>query len=203
MEDLEHVKGLADLQRFMDQLTPKMERNVVTGGLRAGMKVIRDEAKRNIDSDSGLLAASLDHGKAISVNTRSGVVTAKLRAGTGFGQSGAPPANLPVWVEYGTRAHWIRVKEEARPNRLTRRGFRTFSLRTLNRMAARGSLVVGGNFIGESVAHPGATKHPFMRPALDSQARAAVVAMGEYIRDRLATKHGLDTADIEIGGDDE
>jgi hypothetical protein len=37
-----------------------------------------------------------------------------------------------------------------------------------------------------------------MRPALDGQSSAAVVAAGEYIKKRLATKHGLDTADINI-----
>ena len=50
--------------------------------------------------------------------------------------------------------------------------------------------------------HPGVAARPFMRPALDSQAGAAVVAAGEYIKKRLATKHGIDTADIEIGLDE-
>ena len=51
--------------------------------------------------------------------------------------------------------------------------------------------------IGDGV-DPGVIPKPFMRPALDSEASAAVVAVGEYIKKRLATKNGLDTADINI-----
>lgn len=45
----------------------------------------------------------------------------------------------------------------------------------------------------------GVHKQPFMRPALDSQASAAIVAAAEYMKARLSTKQGLDTADINIG----
>jgi hypothetical protein len=41
-----------------------------------------------------------------------------------------------------------------------------------------------------------------MRPALDQQAQAAVIATAEYMKNRLATKEGLDTADIVIAGDE-
>jgi len=45
----------------------------------------------------------------------------------------------------------------------------------------------------------GVSSRPFMRPALDGQATNAIIAAGEYIKKRLATKHGLNTAEIEIG----
>ena len=45
----------------------------------------------------------------------------------------------------------------------------------------------------------GVSPRPFMRPALDGQAENAIIAAGEYIKKRLATKHGLNTAEIEIG----
>lgn len=48
----------------------------------------------------------------------------------------------------------------------------------------------------------GQPARPFMRPALDGQAEAAVIAAAEYMKDRLATKHGLDTAGILIEGDE-
>jgi len=50
--------------------------------------------------------------------------------------------------------------------------------------------------------HPGIQPRPFLRPAMDAQAGAAVVAVGEYIKKRLATKHDLDTADIVIEVDE-
>ncbi|MBK7493597.1 MAG: hypothetical protein IPI17_17935 [Nitrosomonas sp.] len=48
------------------------------------------------------------------------------------------------------------------------------------------------------ISHPGVSPRPFMRPALDANAEAAIVGAGEYIKKRLAKKNGLDTAGIEI-----
>lgn len=42
-----------------------------------------------------------------------------------------------------------------------------------------------------------------MRPALDSNITAAVVAAGNYVKSRLATKQGLDTSHIMVEGDEE
>lgn len=58
------------------------------------------------------------------------------------------------------------------------------------------------NVFRKEIAHPGARPKPFMRPALDSQAQAAVIATGEYIKKRLATKEGLDTSHVRIEGDE-
>jgi HK97 gp10 family phage protein len=77
------------------------------------------------------------------------------------------------WLEYGTRPHVIRPKN-------------------------RKALVIGGKVV-EQVNHPGARPRAFLRPALDGQAYAAVVAAGEYMKERLATKNGLDTSEVQIG----
>lgn len=61
-----------------------------------------------------------------------------------------------------------------------------------------GFLVFGGN-VYRQVMHPGLKPKPFLRPALDSGAQIALVEAGNYIKKRLATKHGIDTADIQIG----
>lgn len=60
-----------------------------------------------------------------------------------------------------------------------------------------GALVVNGRLV-ESVNHPGARAKPFLRPALDTQASAAVLAAAAYVKDRLSTKEGLDTADVTV-----
>lgn len=169
-----NIPGLADLNKVLQELPAKIERNILRGALRAGQKVILNAAKANIHNKSGDLRDSL----SIKTTSRRGVVTATLSAGSGS-------AYYARMVEFGTAAHWISVKEEAKPKRLTRRGVRTFSIRTINRMAARGSLVIGRNFIGASVHHPGATPKPFMRPALDSAQLPAVEAVREYIATRL------------------
>lgn len=165
MEDTKHVKGLSELQKFLDTLTPKMEVNVMRGGLRAGMNVVKPIAQSNIHRVSGELAAGLK----VGTRRRGSTVTANLKA-TG------PHRFIAHLVEYGTKAHNIAARAE-------------------------GWLSFGGIF-RKSVEHPGATARPFMRPALDGQAQAAVVATGEYIKNRLATKEGLDTSHITIEGDE-
>lgn len=159
-----NVKGLADLQKLLNELPAKVERNVMRGALRAGANVIKDEAKRSINSHSGELAKSLK----VSARARGGRVTASVRP---KGKN----AYIARFVEYGTRPHKIRAKN--------------------------GGLLLGNEFVSE-VDHPGARPHPFLRPALDSQAKEATVAVGNYIKKRLATKHGMNTADINIEADE-
>lgn len=186
--DTVHVKGLADLARFLDELPAKVQRNVMRGALRAGAAVILPAARANIRPDTGALADSLK----VGTRARGGTVTATV--GSRY--------YTARWVEYGTRQHWITVRSDAAPKRSTRRGLRNIAVGTLNEMAYRGSLVIGQHFVGFSVVHPGAQARPFLRPALDTQAGVAVVAIGNYIKDRLATKHGLDTAGIIVEGDE-
>ncbi len=159
-----HVRGLVDIQKFLDQLPAKLEANVMRGALRAGMKVVQPVAKSNVHSVSGLLAAGLK----VGTRARGGVVTAYLKS---TGKHGY----LARWVEYGTAAHNIAAK--------------------------RGGWLSFMGVFAKEVAHPGAKPRPFMRPALDSQAQNAVIAAAEYMRNRLATKEGLDTAGIVIEGD--
>jgi len=94
-----HVKGLAELQKFLDELTPKIERNVMRGALRAGMNVVKPVAQANARKASGVYSAGLK----ISTRARGGTVTASLKA-TG------PHAFLGKWIEFGTRAHNIAAK---------------------------------------------------------------------------------------------
>lgn len=80
------------------------------------------------------------------------------------------------FVEFGTKPH------EIKPRRAK-------------------SLFVAGWF-GLLVKHPGAKPHPFMRPAMDGAASGAIVAAAEYMKQRLATKQGIDTSYIMIEGDE-
>jgi len=158
------VKGLDKLNEFLQQLPVKIEKNVLRGSLRAGMRVVLPAAAAKIHNVSGELAKGL----RIRTRAKGGTVTAVVKA-TG------PHASIAHLVEFGTSAHRINAK-------------------------SGGWLSLGGLF-AKSVEHPGAEPHPFMRPALDQEARNAVVASAEYMKQRLATKEGLDTADIVIDGD--
>lgn len=178
------VTGLKELNEFMKQLPEKLQKNVMRGALRAGAKALEAEAKRGAAVDAGDLRASI----RISTRNQKGMVTASVKTDDFKAH----------WIEYGTAAHWISVDEKVRPTRKTRRGERVIGLKTLNKMLARGSLQIGGQFVGSSVHHPGARARPFMRPALDNKGQEAIVAAGNYIKARLATKHGLNTSGVSV-----
>ena len=158
-----HIKGGAELNKFLQKLPAKIEQSVLRGALRAGANVVMAEAKANVPVDSG----QLRDGLKVSTSSRRGRVTAKVKA-TG------KHAHIAPWLEYGTAAHKITSKGKG--------------------------LFFGGLFV-KGVQHPGSRPKPFMRPALDGRAQDAVSAAARYMKQRLATKHGLDTSGIEV--DDE
>ena len=187
-----HVKGLQDLHKLLQMLPAKIEANVLRGALYAGAKVIRDEAKqlapvapptgKNRRLYKGYAGALRDSIRAgAMVDRKAGKVYAYVRAGShGKTRKGkGADAYYARWVEYGTAAHVIRARAGGP------------SASVLNRRMKRGSLRIGDAYVGASVMHPGARPRPFLRPALDSKAREAVVAAAVYMRKRLATKHGL------------
>lgn len=160
MSDVQ-IKGLAELQKALDQLPAKIEANIMRAALRAGAKVIANEARQNVNSVSGDLAASVRFGAKI--DRRDGRVEAYIRAG-GKAKKSGKNAFYAHMVERGTAAHIIKARP---PNKMLAIGY-------------------------AQVQHPGSRKKPFMRPAMDTQAQSAVAAVGEYIRGRLSSKHGID-----------
>lgn len=162
-----HVRGLSDLQKFLDTLPGKIQANVLRGSLRVGMNTVKPAAQQGVRSISGELAKKLK----VGTRARGGTVTATLKA-TGV------HAFIGYMLEFtGAKPHQITAK-------------------------VAGALSVRGRVV-RSVNHPGFKKRPFMRPALDGQASAAVIAAAQYMRQRLATKHGLDTAEVRLDGDEQ
>ena len=159
-----HIKGGAELNKFLQQLPAKIEQSVLRGALRAGANIVLAEAKAIAPADSG----EMRDGLKVSTSSRRGRVTAKVKA-TG------KHAHIAPWLEYGTAAHKITAKKGK-------------------------GLFFGGLFV-KGVQHPGSRPKAFMRPAIDGRAQDAVSAAARYMKQRLATKHGLDTSGIEV--DDE
>lgn len=93
-------------------------------------------------------------------------VTTRTKGGTVYASLKAGGKKAPHWhwVEFGTAAHKIKAKRDR-------------------------ALSFGGVTVTE-VKHPGAKPKPFMRPAFDSAAAAAIAASAAKIRDRL-TKEGI------------
>lgn len=175
----EIIKGGRELDAFLQSLPVKVEKNILRSALRAGANEFKSEIKANAPVDDGDLRNSV----RVSTRAKSGTVSASVK----IGDKKAWYAHL---VEYGTRAHLIKVQESERPinYRLTaKRGKLTYmSMTTVNRNVLR----IGSTFVGPTVQHPGARPHPFVRPALDTKAGAAVAATAAKIRERL-TKEGI------------
>lgn len=173
------IIGGKELFDFLQQLPTKVERNIMRAALRAGAVVIRDEARNNVPVKLGELRKSV----RVSTGAKKGIVTASVKAGS-------KKAYYWRWVEFGTRAHLIKVQEDERPinyRRSAKLGKLTYvSMRTINRNA----LKIGNHFVGPVVAHPGAKPSPFMRPALDNAGGRAVQAVVAKVRERL-TKEGI------------
>lgn len=146
-----------------------------------------DKIERNIVRGALRAAAKVTEAEAKRlVPVRSGKLQASIRVSSRL-VKGRPVATVtaggnkkgqPFYahlVEFGAKAHFIKPK-------------------------SRKSLFLAG-VMREGVDHPGATKHPFMRPALDSSATAAVLAFGNYVKGRL-TKQGIDTPDLSVEPDE-
>lgn len=90
-------------------------------------------------------------------------VSMRVRSKAGWVNANVKAGDKKAWyarlVELGTARHWIRPKSKK-------------------------SLFFAG-LAREAVDHPGAKPKPFMRPAFDTKAQAAIEAMAEYIRQRL------------------
>lgn len=167
MGDLVNVKGLADLQKMLDQIPALMERNVMRGALRAGANEVKKEAQTQLKSNGSVKSSTLLNGLKVSTAAKGAQVTASVKVK-------GKHAYIARWLEYtGAAPHVIRPKNAK-------------------------ALAVAGKAVNK-IEHPGFKAKPFLRPAMDIAAATAVVAVGEAIKKRLATKHGIDTADVDIG----
>jgi HK97 gp10 family phage protein len=173
------LKGADELRKALRELAPKIQANVIRGGLRAGAKVIMKSAQEKVPTHLGILKSTI----SIGTSLRDGVAKATVRAGSrvkGGGRKGAVGAERGAFyyamVEFGTKPHEILPKN--------------------------GKSLFFAGFNGSIVHHPGAKPKPFMRPAMDENIGAAMAAVGVYINKKLGTAHGLDTPDPELAQDD-
>ena len=175
------INGLKELDTLLKELPAKIEANIMRGALRAGQKVMLQGAKTNLAEVTKRDSGNLERSLKVRFSRKS-VKFGWLRAYLIAGDKDAYYAHM---VEFGTAAHFISVKKTARPSRKTRKGEKAYGMSTINRMLAHGSLMIGKNFVGESVAHPGSQPKPFMRNTFDSYNGPALNATVEYIQKRL------------------
>lgn len=91
-----NIVGGKELSEFLKTLPTKLERNVMRGAMRAGAKVVADEAKKNVPNRNGALK------KTIRVSSRS-----KKGQISGSAKAGSKKVFYASWVEFGTAPHMI------------------------------------------------------------------------------------------------
>ena len=176
--ELRHVKGLSDFNNILKKLPKEFQDKIMRTAIRDGGKVFAEELERVAPVASGETKGT------VRVRVRS--IKGRVACSVTVGGKLFPQA---YWYEFGTQPHLIMAKEEARPQRVTRRGeVKGVSIRTMNRMLYRGSLKIRGKLVGASVMHPGQRPRPWVRPALDRKAGDAIIAIANRIRKELGRK---------------
>lgn len=181
------ISGLRELDAALKDLAPKIEGNILRGGLRAGTTVFRDRARALVPTASGDLKKSI----RVRTRLRRGEVSATLTAGdktawyahllefgTGSFYEGSGKSSVRgPYVIAAQNEDGSQSKDVGRAN--------DAMAREANGRGGKGALLINGRLF-EKVVHPGIHAQPFMRPAFDGGERAAVEAMADYIRARLA-----------------
>lgn len=184
-----YVKGGAELDKLLQTLPVKLEKNIMRSALAAGARVIQREAKLNAPVGQpsnvgtqlygGYPGALRDSVRVTTRFNKEGQATASVKAG-GRTKKGAEVFYAHI-VEFGARRHIIRPRVQREKGK-------------------RQVLKLGGVFVAGAVDHPGARPQPFMRPALDSRLTQAVEAVTTQVRKRLQ-KEGVDVP-APIGADE-
>lgn len=167
------VEGLSALQKALQTLPDKLERNIVRSALRAGLREMQKEAQARVPVQSGALRESLK----IKTKVVEGAPVAALAAG-------GPKAFYAKFVEFGTGGQYTGSGKSGGP----------YVIKSKN---GKPLFINEGRPVYQ-VTHPGAKAQPFMRPAFDAGNQAALSSFSAYIRKRL-TKQGIEIPD---GGDE-
>lgn len=166
------AQGLSELYAALQEFPVRFERNIMRGGLRAGVNVFRDEA-RNFVSDKKDLARSIKS----STDVRRGVGIAKVRAGDA-------KAFYAHMLEFGTASYYVGSgKSVRRPYKIgaTKKG----KVSTEKRKPLSFPSRTGSRIARASAIHPGIRPIGYMRRAFDGYQRQAIEAMQKYIHDRI------------------
>lgn len=162
-----NIKGFEELEKALSEFPQKLFKNALRRALYAGVKVIAKEAKvmcpvappSHAAAKYGAVQGELR--RSIRYGTKFDKATGKAY---GYVKAGATDKNLAPFyahfVEFGTAAHLI----------FPRNG--------------TGALALGDRVFAK-VSHPGATPHPFMRPAMDAKQYEAIEAMRVSLADSI------------------
>lgn len=177
------IKGLVELEKFMQTLPVNLEKNVMRSSMRAGAKLLMVKAKQkapvgpaNAENKKlyGGYAGALRDSIRVGTDAKFGKIRAYVRAGGKNKKSGADVYYAHI-IEWGAKAHPIK--------------------------ATKGGFLRIGNFFAKAVWHPGIKARAFMRPTLDMYWTQAVNQTALKMRATLEKKHGLTTPAPRAEGD--
>lgn len=170
------VQGLKELDAYLSALPMNMQKGAIRAGLVAAAAPVRDEARMLARKSSGKMARAIKTGSARQNPDGTLSVTVSLKG---------PHAFLGTFIEYGVKPHYIARtgKGEGRVAiRKAREGTGTVQ---------GGVMRIGDDFVSGIISHPGIAASPFLRPALDMKANAAVKAFADRIRAYIEGKTGF------------
>lgn len=179
------MKGFRELDAYLGALPINMQKNAIRQALTAAARPVRDEARLRAPKKSGKLARAINTGSAR--RNEDGTFSISVRL------TGNDHAFLGYFFEYGVRPHFIRVSTaqldaldaSLKPQKSGRRRGTKALMKRLNDKVRNESLVIGGNFVGPVIHHPGFRAQPFLVPALDTRADDAIAAFAGGIRKYL------------------
>jgi len=170
------VKGLADLDAYLQLVPKRMQKQGVRQGLTAAAAPVRDEARARAPKKSGKMAKAIKSGSPRQNQDGTFSISIRLDGEHAF---------LGAFFEFGVTAHLI-ARTGAGQGKVA------------IRKAAEGKgkistkpMKIGDRYVSGIIQHPGIAAHPFLRPALDAKADESIQAYAGKIRDFLQGKTGF------------
>ncbi len=182
---ISEIRGQRDLEAFFRLADQRTINNLLRGGMRAGAKIIAEEAA--LRASNSLVARSV--GISSPRARPDGTVSIRI-------QTSGEGSYLAPWLEYGTAAHAI-LRTGVLLLTKKRKGLTADDVRSIRSEAHTRSLKIGNRYVGSAVWHPGAKAQAFLRPAFDARIDDAVDAMTTYVAARF-NKEGLKQAAMEM-----
>lgn len=94
------LKGGRELQAFLNSLPAKMEASIMRAALRAGAKVVLEDAKERLTANGSVDSAKLRDSLRVSTRSRRGQVSATIKTSVYYAR----------FVEFGTQQHEIKPR---------------------------------------------------------------------------------------------
>lgn len=176
------LKGGRELDAFLAAFPKNLQRGAIGAGLRAGAKVVQDEARSRASKVSGKMAKSIKYGQVRT--DPNGTMSIRIRMASDK-EGGNSHWFLGLLIEYGVSPHLI-ARTGSREGRVAIRKAQAGTGTVENR-----AMKIGDDFVSGIISHPGFAAEPFFRVSLDVKAGEAVNAMRTRIVAYIEGKTGF------------